>query len=163
MNESDAVDLLEKAGAHGIAVWLDGGWGVDALVGRQSRPHGDIDLFVRREDADALTALLRREGYRRSPAEYTTEEHTTWCAAGGRTVDLHRFEFAGADTLRFEGELYPACLLDGTGTIGGVPVRCLTPEAQLLYHQGYEHDENDTADVLLLCETFGLPVPEEYK
>jgi lincosamide nucleotidyltransferase A/C/D/E len=163
MNESEVVDLLKKAGRHGIELYLDGGWGVDALVGRQSRPHQDIDLFVRRADADAFTALLHREGFREIPAEYTTEGHTKWYAADGRTVDLHRFEVTGADTLRFENELYPASLLDGTGTIGGVPVRCLTPEAQLLYHQGYEHDANDSADVLLLCNTFDLPVPEEYQ
>jgi lincosamide nucleotidyltransferase A/C/D/E len=163
MTESDALDLLRQAAAHDIEVWLDGGWGVDALVGRQTRVHEDIDLFIRRKDAAALTALLRREGYRETPAEYTTEGHTKWCAADGRTVDLHRFEFIGAETLRFEGESYPASLLDGTGTIGSLPVRCLTAEAQLLYHQGYEHDENDAADVRLLCETFGLPVPEEYQ
>ena len=29
------LDLLE-----GLAVWVDGGWGVDALVGRQTREHG---------------------------------------------------------------------------------------------------------------------------
>jgi hypothetical protein len=43
-----------------------------------------------------------------------------------------------------------------------MPVRCLTAEAQLLYHQGYVHSEKDVQDVWLLCKTFGLPVPAEY-
>ncbi len=163
MHESDAADLLKKAEAVGIEIWLDGGWGVDALVGRQTRAHEDIDLFVQRKDAATFTGLLRREGYREIPAEYTTGSHTKWCAPDGRTVDLHLFEFTGDDTLCFENESYPAYLLDGVGTIGGMSVRCLTAEAQLLYHQGYEHDKNDAADVRLLCRTFGLPVPEEYK
>jgi len=29
-----------------IKVYLDGGWGVDALLKRESRIHNDIDLFV---------------------------------------------------------------------------------------------------------------------
>jgi len=29
---------------HGTDVWIGGGWGVDALVGEQTRPHGDLDL-----------------------------------------------------------------------------------------------------------------------
>jgi hypothetical protein len=68
----------------------------------------------------------------------------------------------GGATLLFEGESYPAAILEGRGTIGGFPVRCLTPEAQLIYHQGYQHDDNDVRDVMLLCETFALPVPNEY-
>ena len=31
---------------HGFRVYLDGGWGVDALLKRESRIHNDIDLFV---------------------------------------------------------------------------------------------------------------------
>jgi lincosamide nucleotidyltransferase A/C/D/E len=167
MNEKDAAGLLKKAAGHNIEVWLDGGWGVDALVGRQTRPHGDIDLFVRRGDAAAFMELLSTEGFRETPAAFTTEGHTKWRADDGRTVDLHLFEFAtngtGGATLLFEGESYPAAVLDGRGTVGGVAVRCLTAEAQLLYHRGYEHRENDVRDVLLLCETFGLPVPDEYQ
>jgi lincosamide nucleotidyltransferase A/C/D/E len=168
MNETDAVSLLSKAAERDICVWLDGGWGVDALVGRQTRPHGDIDLFVRRGDAAAFMELLGGEGFRETPAHFTTGGHTEWRTADGRVVDLHLFEFAGDGTgagdgtVLFEGESYPAAILEGRGTIGGFPVRCLTPEAQLIYHQGYEHDGNDVRDVMLLCETFGLPVPDEY-
>ena len=28
---------------------------------------------------------------------------------------------------------------------------------------GYEYDENDVHDVLLLCRTFNLEIPEQYK
>lgn len=29
-----------------MRVWLDGGWGVDALLGRQTRPHDDMDIVI---------------------------------------------------------------------------------------------------------------------
>jgi lincosamide nucleotidyltransferase A/C/D/E len=73
------------------------------------------------------------------------------------------FEFVGEDSLRFNSEIYPAEIINGKGAIGGMAVRCFTVEAQLLYHQGYEHKEKDIHDVRLLCGTFGLPIPEEYK
>ena len=35
------IELLEKTG---ITYWLDGGWGVDILAGKQTRSHRDIDI-----------------------------------------------------------------------------------------------------------------------
>jgi hypothetical protein len=40
----EVVDVLERLDRAGVPVWLDGGWGVDALVGRQTRAHRDLDL-----------------------------------------------------------------------------------------------------------------------
>jgi lincosamide nucleotidyltransferase A/C/D/E len=37
------LDVWERAG---ITVWLDGGWGVDALVGRPTREHDDLDIAI---------------------------------------------------------------------------------------------------------------------
>ena len=48
----------------GIAHWVAGGWGVDALVGRQTRPHRDLDLAVDADQLDQAVALLRPLGYR---------------------------------------------------------------------------------------------------
>jgi hypothetical protein len=42
-------------------------------------------------------------------------------------------------------------------------VFCINPEAQVQFHLGYEYDENDVHDVLLLCRTFNLEIPEQYK
>jgi hypothetical protein len=37
----------------------------------------------------------------------------------------------------------------------GLKVRCLTPEAQVLCHTGYELDEDDFGDLQALRERFG--------
>jgi len=162
MNENDAVNLLKKAKHIGVDVWIEGSWGVNALVGRQTRPHNDIDIFIQKKDTEAFIEMLRSNGYRETKMEFTTDDHTVWSEAHDSTVDLHLFELAEAGTLCFENEIYPPDIFDGKGTIGEITVRCLTAEAQLLYHQGYEHDEKDIHDVLLLCDTFGLPIPERY-
>jgi lincosamide nucleotidyltransferase A/C/D/E len=162
MNEKDAVFLLTKAADDNIELWLDGGWGVDALLGRQTRPHDDIDVFIQRNDDARFVKLLVEEGFVETDAQFTTDGHKAFIHSDGRAVDLHLFDFEGTDNLCFEGEFYQADVLSGQGQIGGLPVKCLSAEAQWLYHQGYEHDENDMHDVLLICNTFGMPVPDEY-
>ena len=165
MSEYDIVDLLKTAKILGIAVWVGGGWGVDALVEKQTRPHNDIDLYLEKRNADNFIAMLRSKGYVEVKTEYTTESHTVWETLSGHVVDLHLIEFRkeDAESLYFEGEAYPRYVLDGKGKIGSFTVQCFTAEAQLLFHQGYEHDEKDIHDIALLCKTFVLDVPEEYR
>ena len=161
MSEHDVIDFLKNAERIEVEVWIDGGWGVDALVGHQTRPHNDIDIFIQKKDTTEFTKMLKSNGYRETQMDYTTVDHTAWCDDHDRTIDLHLFEFAEAGTLRFENEIYSSHILNGKGLIGGIAVRCLTAEAQILYHQSYEQKEKDRHDVLLLCKTFGLPIPKE--
>ena len=46
VNITDVKQILQLAIDAEIKVFLDGGWGVDALLGHQSRVHNDIDIFV---------------------------------------------------------------------------------------------------------------------
>lgn len=45
----------------------------------------------------------------------------------------------------------------------GIEIDCIEPASQLAFHLGYEHDENDVHDVMLLCEKYGFDVPDEYR
>ncbi|MFY9865967.1 MAG: hypothetical protein WAK58_19310, partial [Trebonia sp.] len=36
----------------GIPVWLFGGWGLDARIGRITREHGDVEFWVERIHAE---------------------------------------------------------------------------------------------------------------
>ncbi|MDR0287709.1 MAG: nucleotidyltransferase family protein [Clostridiales bacterium] len=163
MSEDGVIDILKKTEHIGVDVWIDGGWGVDALLGRQTREHNDIDIFVQKKDEKTFTEMLKLNGYRETEMEYTTNDHTGWCNPDNFIVDLHLFEFVEAGRLRFDNATYPSDALNGKGVIGEIAVRCLTAEAQILYHQGYEQKEKDRHDVLLLCETFGFSIPEEYE
>jgi lincosamide nucleotidyltransferase A/C/D/E len=162
INEKDIIDILAKIKHIGIDVWIDGGWGVDALLGQQTRPHNDIDIFVQKKNSVAFIKMLISNDYRETKMEYTSNDHTVWCDPSNHIIDLHLFEFTENGTLYYDNEIYHSEILNGKGTIGGIIVRCLTAEAQLLYHQGYEHSEKDRHDVLLLCEKFGFIIPEEY-
>jgi lincosamide nucleotidyltransferase A/C/D/E len=43
-----------------------------------------------------------------------------------------------------------------------LPIRCVTPAAQVRFHTGYFADAKDWADVSALCERFGIAVPPDY-
>src|SRR4051812_28485863 len=85
------LDVLGTLTEAGIDAWVAGGWAVDALVGEQTRPHGDLDLAVRSDDVDDAVIALGRIGYATSndlrPARLVLE------AVGGGGVDLHPVVF----------------------------------------------------------------------
>ena len=166
MNQNDVLDVLERLDAAALEWWIDGGWGVDALLGEETRPHDDLDLIVRREDLDRVRALL---------PEFVRDADDWWPAryvlldASGRQIDFHPVTFDergdGWQELP-DGTFgrYPAAGLRGTGRIGARAVRCATPELQLAHHDYATGgpDDIDWDDVRVLCERFGLAVPRGY-
>ena len=160
---TDACEILRWAEGAEIPVVLDGGWGVDALIGRETRTHNDIDLFVEEKDYQAFIEMIKVRGFCEVTMEYTTEHHTVWADDKARIIDLHSFRYAQDGQILYEGCMFPAKTFSGKGVIGNIAVQCIEPESQVTFHQGYAFDENDVHDVKLLCETFGLAVPEEYQ
>ena len=63
VSAEDVIHLYKLLSNHGIQVWLNGGWGVDALFGEQTRPHKDLDMFVLVNDVNHLCELLSLKGY----------------------------------------------------------------------------------------------------
>jgi len=64
MSADVVVQLLQLFEQHGIEVVVDGGWGVDALLGEQTRFHADLDIAVEHKDVPKLRALLEARGYK---------------------------------------------------------------------------------------------------
>jgi lincosamide nucleotidyltransferase A/C/D/E len=157
------ITLFENSA---IRVWVDGGWGVDALLGEQSRPHRDLDIAVDRDVLSQVVALLTTSGY-----EVFQDELPTRVELGddqGHRVDIHPLTFDsrgnGLQDLR-DGTcgIYTAEGLSGKGLIHGVVVNCLSPALQMRFHEGYKPDEHDVKDVYALHHRFGIDVPEEYR
>ena len=42
---------------------VDGGWGVDALLGRQTRKHDDLDIAIPHKDVPKLRRILAEKGF----------------------------------------------------------------------------------------------------
>jgi lincosamide nucleotidyltransferase A/C/D/E len=154
------VDLLESAD---VQTWMDGGWGVDALLGYQSRDHYDLDLVADLRQVSQILHTLNKLGFTLQEDELPVRFVMSNDDMG--RVDFHTVTFdeagGGIQAQPDGGEFrYPP---DGltTGSILSKPVRCVSPRVQLLCHQGYEADEKDKHDVLLLHKKLHLELPEQ--
>ncbi|HEX6290356.1 MAG TPA: nucleotidyltransferase family protein [Herpetosiphonaceae bacterium] len=162
MTAQDAIDVLLLFEQHGITVWVDGGWAVDALLGEQTRRHADLDIALSHHDVQKLRALLEARGYRDVPRDDTRECNFVLGDDHGREVDVHTFIFDARGNNIF-GCAYPAESLTGTGSIDGYPVRCIAPQWLVSFHTGYPLDADDYHDVRALCARFNLEIPREYE
>jgi lincosamide nucleotidyltransferase A/C/D/E len=162
MSVEDVVALYDLLLSHRIDVWIDGGWGVDALLRRQTRPHADLDVAIRHSEVPLLRRLLEARGYRDVPRDDTWECNFVLGDAQGRLVDVHTFELDAEGNNVFGCE-YRAEHLTGVGLIGAHEVRCIAADWLVKFHTGYPLDENDFEDVRALCEHFGIAMPEEHE
>lgn len=63
MNREQVVRLCRCFDADALPFWVDGGWGVDALIGRQPRDHSDLDLAVEFAALPAFERALFAQGF----------------------------------------------------------------------------------------------------
>jgi lincosamide nucleotidyltransferase A/C/D/E len=102
----DAVALCQLLEQHGIRYWVMGGWGVDALLHRETRPHKDLDLLVTLDTLPPLWKLFDERGF---TVQYVWQENRwidrelkRWptafvvADAQGRELDVHVIDF-GSD------------------------------------------------------------------
>jgi lincosamide nucleotidyltransferase A/C/D/E len=159
MDASSVVEILDELEARGIHVWLDGGWGVDALLERETREHDDLDLVAELRHAEQIAEALEEIGYEvvagGAPKSFVLVDPI------GRQVDIHpvTFDAEGGGVYEMEGDktwTYPARGFSGRGSVHGRPVRCLSPDVQVLVHAGYELTEKDHRELRLLREEFGV-------
>ncbi|MEV0724711.1 hypothetical protein AB0I37_18255 [Micromonospora purpureochromogenes] len=157
MDADEVTALLTEFAAHGLRAWVAGGWAVDAVVGRQTRPHADLDLAVDAAQQAEVLALLHRLGFAVTVDWLPVRAELT--APDGRRVDLHPVAFRSDGSGVQEG-------LDGAsfgyaadgfaaGTIGGRPVPCLSVAQQLRFREGYPPRAVDRHDIALLRAVVG--------
>lgn len=134
------VRALEQAG---VRHWISGGWGVDALTGRCTRTHRDLDLVIEEPQLERAAAALRAIGFfewyrndssRPMFARVVLHDHPV----AGHAVDLHPLDVEGGH-VEF-----------ADGTIEGHPVSCLSVESQEKTHSNYRKRWRDRADLASL-------------
>lgn len=150
LTEAEVLDCLRLLNrALSVPFWIGGGVGVDLLVGRLTRPHGDIDLCIDRRHRALAFAEFSRAGFR------VTKDlgwHTRWSRSsrviGELDVCFTTIHPGGSTTLII-------CPEDGIGEPGRYPgppgtfdeqrygaivdVRCRieSAESQVQLRQGY--------------------------
>lgn len=166
MRAEDVASLQVELAALGFGWCVVGGWGVDALLGTQTRTHKDLDVLLPFAAMDATLSLLAQQGFRMAYLwEETRPNPGTHQLVGsplpsafvlthadGRELDIHVYDIEDDqvsilwDTHR---TLRPQDL-SAVGHIGGVEVRCMTASMQLKCHEGYELPASHLEDVLRL-------------
>ncbi len=168
MSAADVLDVASRLEAAGISFWLDGGWGVDALVGHQTRPHGDLDIVIELGKADEVVVALGPAGF--TIAEEDRPTRMVLADTTGRRIDVHPIVFDSDGNARQIGggpnggdAVYPADGFRGEGRVDGKPLHCLTPRLLVIHHLGYRPLAKDWHNVRTLCERFEIPIPEPYR
>ena len=167
MTSRTLVELLQLIEDAQIPIWLDGGWGVDALLGAQTRTHKDVDIILSVGHVSKLQALLSHRGF--MVKEGKPPDSFVLADEAGLEVDVHAvaFDDEGNGVYRMQnGEdwIYPAEGFSGRGLVGDLCVRCLSPGAQVLCHAyGYVPVEKDIRDMELLRERFGVELPSHLR
>ena len=186
MRADEAVALYTLLTGQGVRVWVDGGWGIDALLGEQTRPHKDFDALVSLDDLSTLANVLANCGF-------TLKEiwgENCWIAHPVQVPVIGRRElgisavataFVVRDSARRELDIHVLTLngrgygipawnadityspdaLAGQGVIAGTGVRCLSAPRQMATHTGYVLQAKDLQDLRLLHERFGVAYLEE--
>jgi lincosamide nucleotidyltransferase A/C/D/E len=164
MEAAQVLRVLDALEAAGVTPGVSGGWGIDALLRRQTRVHGDVDLGVPSDAVDAAVAALQGLGY-----ELAADERPARVVLDGPDgkVDLHPIVMQPSGTgvqTGFEGQTfeYPPGSLEAEGEIGGRTVRCATPALQVAFHGGYEPREHDRLDMAALAKAFALTLEPPY-
>lgn len=160
LSAQEALSLYAMLVQRHIRCWVAGGWGVDALLGRETRPHHDLDLLVSLDDLGELQDLLAEQGFSR---KLVWEENRWVDVRGaqtptafvevdslGRELDIHVIQLVqGGPPIALYDRAweFPDDSLEGVGTISGVTVTCISTITQLQAHTGYDPPPLHQSDV----------------
>lgn len=163
MSADEVVALVDHLEAQGIVYQINGGWGVDALVGSQTREHSDVDVFVDSFAFAQVADWLLARGY--------TEEQdflpvSVWYVQLTddrlNRVDLHPMvlddEGNGYQSGEHERYFHHRADTRTHGTIAGRSVVVGNRDHLISLHQGYQLQESDLHNLMQLEKLRGPEV-----
>jgi lincosamide nucleotidyltransferase A/C/D/E len=96
MTAHNVIEIVQLLDRHCIGVYVDGGWGVDALLGKQTRTHADLDLAIEHKDSPQIRALLEARGYSNVYRDNSSDFNFVLGDDQGHQIDLHTYTFDAA-------------------------------------------------------------------
>ncbi len=162
------AQVTDVLGAAGCPWWIAGGWAIDLHLGRQTRPHEDIDVLILRDDQMTMQRALRGWDLHaadppgslrswRSAEVLPAGVHDIWCRrtpSSPWSLQIMIDDAAdGIWTYRRDARITrPVEELDGNACHGNP--RVLTAEVQLLAKSKTPRPK-DEADFLAVKELLG--------
>ena len=162
MTANDVADFCALMEKENIEIVVDGGWCVDALLGRQLRLHKDLDIALQWKDVPRLRQILSAQGFKQ------IKEDSQWnfvlADNLGHEIDVHAFVYGGNGNV-VDGIMYPAVSLTGKGTIEGCAINCITPGYMVEFLAPWisKWPQKYLPAVSGLCAKFNIPLPKEYR
>ena len=143
------INLLENAN---IKYWIDGGWGVDILAGKQTRNHRDIDVNFDAQHTEKLLNLLFEYGYK-IDTDWKPVRIELYSEKYGY-LDIHPFILNEDGTSKqadleggfyeFEKDFFSNAIFEGK------TITCISLKGQKIFHSGYELRDKDKQDIAVL-------------
>ena len=93
MNASEVLRIITRFSEEGIKIWLDGGWGIDALLRKITRVHDDLDIVIEARHVRKARAILEVFGYSDLPRDDTRPENFVLQDRNGNRIDFHVVAF----------------------------------------------------------------------
>lgn len=151
MRADEVVGIVGWLETRATTYQVNGGWAVDALAGRQTRQHSDLDVFVDAVVVPELLAWLQERGY---TVQYDQRPVRIELCSGDSCVDVHPMEIGSeGDGLQygFGTDVYEHRAIDRTtGVIGGRHVTVARRERLIALRRGYELRPEDIHDLGIL-------------
>ena len=139
-------------GGTGITYWLDGGWGVDILAGKQTRIHRDIDINFDAQHTEKLLNVLLNLGYK-IDTDWKPVRIELYSDELGY-LDIHPFVLNEDGTSKqadleggwyeFEKDYFGSVFFEGK------TIPCISLKGQKVFHSGYELRDKDKHDISIL-------------
>lgn len=162
MTSKDVIAFYTQLENLSVETWIDGGWSVDALLGRQLRSHKDLDIAIQWKDVPKLRETLAKQGYKQ------VKEDSQWnfvlADDKGHEIDVHAFVYDDKGNV-VDGIMYPTESLTGNGIIGAQKVRCISPKYMVEFLAPHIHKwpKKYLQAVSELCGKFAMNLPEEFE
>ncbi len=159
----ELLKVCSELNRQKLRYWVTSGWGLDVLVGCETRRHSNLNLALDRfsENLPSAVAVLNRLGYERKRMRKKALVGTVWFPdtetfvdSDGRHVEVHSISWdvlAVADSMlgspsasslqsnRSEASFTPGLIEKCTqiGSLKGAPIPTLSVAAQQLFRLGY--------------------------
>lgn len=150
--KEDLMKVIELFENTGITYWLDGGWGVDILAGKQTRIHRDIDINFDAQHTEKLLNVLLNLGYK-IDTDWKPVRIELYSDELGY-LDIHPFVLNEDGTSKqadleggwyeFEKDYFGSVFFEGK------TIPCISLKGQKVFHSGYELRDKDKHDISIL-------------
>ncbi len=151
---------MDVLAAAEVPIWLFGGWGLDARIGRITRGHGDVEFWVRRGDSVRSAAVLVDAGAEALSTEPPEEScEFIW---DGVSFSTAYFDRRADGTFTVQGRwsdwvFPPDSFGEDLGSLDGVPIRAMSVAGMLAMKEqfptlrnGRPWRDKDVADIATL-------------